>query len=138
MVLRRTRNGLGRMHEGYDATHQVTNSVKQRSSKFEMGYSILERRLYYTEVCMSCAENVTALLKSHRYQIYWSAATRTPFSSSILESSPFWCIDIKISHPPTNSLSKYSCGIVGQSEYSLTPTNSQHGTSQRSSIGTYS
>lgn len=27
----------------------------------------------------------------------------------------------KISHPPTNSLSTYSCGIVGQFEYSLMP-----------------
>lgn len=52
-----------------------------------------------------------------------SAATKTFFSSSILANSPLWCIATKISHPPTNSLSTYNCGIVGHSEYSLMPAN---------------
>ena len=35
-----------------------------------------------------------------------SAGTSTPFSSSSFESSPLWCNDIRISHPPTNSLAR--------------------------------
>jgi len=50
-----------------------------------------------------------------------SAGTNTFFSSSIFASSPFWCIATRISQPPTNSLSTYSCGIVGHSENSLMP-----------------
>lgn len=52
-----------------------------------------------------------------------SGAARTVFSSSSLASSPFWCIEIRMSQPPTNSLSTYSWGIVGQSEYSLMPVH---------------
>lgn len=55
-----------------------------------------------------------------------SGAARTFFSSNILANSPFWCIETRMSHPPTNSLSIYSCGIVGQSEYSLMPTFTSH------------
>lgn len=51
-----------------------------------------------------------------------SADARTCLSSSNFASSPFWCIETRISQPPTNSLSTYNCGIVGQSEYSLMPT----------------
>lgn len=43
------------------------------------------------------------------------------FSASICAKLPSLCMFISISHPPTNSLSMYSCGIVGQSEYSLIP-----------------
>lgn len=50
-----------------------------------------------------------------------SVGARTFFSASSFASSPFWCIETRMSHPPTNSLSMYSCGIVGQSEYSLIP-----------------
>lgn len=50
-----------------------------------------------------------------------SAGTTTPFSSNIFAKDPSLCMLIKISHPPTNSLSTYSWGIVGQSEYSLIP-----------------
>lgn len=35
--------------------------------------------------------------------------------------SPFWCIWSRMSHPPTNSPLKYTWGIVGQLEKSLTP-----------------
>lgn len=34
-----------------------------------------------------------------------SAGTSTPFSSNSFDSSPFWCIDIRMSQPPTKSLS---------------------------------
>lgn len=50
-----------------------------------------------------------------------SAGTTTPFSSNIFAKEPSLCMLIKISHPPTNSLSTYNWGIVGQSEYSLIP-----------------
>uniref|UniRef100_A0A6M2DXY3 Putative secreted protein n=1 Tax=Xenopsylla cheopis TaxID=163159 RepID=A0A6M2DXY3_XENCH len=43
----------------------------------------------------------------------------TFFNSSI--KSPDWCICNKISQPPTNSPDMYTCGIVGQLEYSLIP-----------------
>lgn len=50
-----------------------------------------------------------------------SAGTTTPFSSSIFANEPSWCMLMRISHPPMNSLSTYSWGIVGHSEYSLIP-----------------
>jgi hypothetical protein len=50
-----------------------------------------------------------------------SAGTTTPFSSSIFASEPSWCIVMRMSQPPMNSLSTYSCGMVGHSEYSLIP-----------------
>jgi hypothetical protein len=50
-----------------------------------------------------------------------SAGTTTPFSSSIFANDPSWCMLMRISQPPTNSLSTYNCGIVGHSEYSLIP-----------------
>lgn len=34
-------------------------------------------------------------------------------------------MDIRISQPPTNSLSTYNCGMVGQSEYSLIPSDAK-------------
>jgi hypothetical protein len=49
------------------------------------------------------------------------AGTTTPFSSSIFASDPSWCMLMRMSQPPMNSLSTYSCGIVGHSEYSLIP-----------------
>lgn len=54
-----------------------------------------------------------------------SPATTTFFFSKSVASDPSWCIDIKISQPPTNSLSTYSCGMVGHSEYSLIPAYRQ-------------
>jgi hypothetical protein len=54
-----------------------------------------------------------------------SAGTSTSFSSSSLLSEPSWCIDIRMSVPPTNSLLMYSWGIVCQSLYSLIPVVSQ-------------
>jgi hypothetical protein len=50
-----------------------------------------------------------------------SAGTSTSFSSSSLLSEPSWCIDIRMSVPPTNSWPMYSWGIVCQSLYSLIP-----------------
>ena len=64
-----------------------------------------------------------------RTSIYFcspSAGTTTFFSSNILASEPSWCIDMRISQPPMNSFSTYSWGIVGHSEYSLIPAQSQH------------
>lgn len=55
-----------------------------------------------------------------------SAGTSTSFSSRSFARLPSWCMDIMISVPPTNSLLTYSCGMVGQSEYSLMPANGQH------------
>ena len=66
-----------------------------------------------------------------------SAATNTPFSSSSFESSPFWCIDIKISQPPTNSFPIYSCGIVGQSEYFFNPNRATVKALPRKSEGSH-
>lgn len=56
-----------------------------------------------------------------------SAGTSTSFSSSSLLSEPSWCMLIRMSVPPTNSLAMYNCGMVCQSLYSLIPVfRSQH------------
>lgn len=75
----------------------------------------------------SCSAFASFFLGHLRTQLYCggfpspSAGTTTPFSSSILANEPSWCIVMRISQPPMNSLSTYSCGIVGHSEYSLIP-----------------
>lgn len=50
-----------------------------------------------------------------------STAERMPSFFSSSTRSPFWCICRKMSQPPTNSPLKYTWGIVGQLEKSLTP-----------------
>ncbi|CDK29189.1 unnamed protein product [Kuraishia capsulata CBS 1993] len=50
-----------------------------------------------------------------------SSGIRASELSSNSANSPDWLMDITISHPPTNSLSTYNCGIVGHCEYSLIP-----------------
>lgn len=64
-----------------------------------------------------------------------SLGASTPAFSNSSESSPDECIDIRISHPPTNSLLTYSWGIVGHEEYSLIPTDSKK--KKRTAINTH-
>jgi hypothetical protein len=71
--------------------------------------------------------------KKYNIQFHYSpsAGTSTSFSSSSLLSEPSWCIDIKISVPPTNSLLIYSWGMVCQSLYSLIPIVFQSASTSR-------
>src|SRR5690606_3157699 len=48
-------------------------------------------------------------------------AVVAPAVSSSVLSSPLVCISVMMSEPPMNSPLTYSCGIVGQLEYSLMP-----------------
>lgn len=40
--------------------------------------------------------------------LHYSSAASTFFSSSSFAKEPSWCIDIRMSQPPINSLSTYS------------------------------
>jgi hypothetical protein len=94
------------------------NSLHIQGSTF----STFENWLYILQ-----NSNSTALMYTHHMVPHGelspslSAGTRTPFSSSSFAKLPSWCMDIRMSVPPMNSLSTYNCGIVGQSEYSLIP-----------------
>ncbi len=53
------------------------------------------------------------------FLLFYSVETKVqPASSSAFLSSPDWNDSIMMSAPPVNSPSTYSCGIVGQLEYS--------------------
>ena len=79
------------------------------------------RQCIITNPLQFIAGDLVSGARANHPRAYPSASTSTPFSSNILASSPFWCIDAKMSQPPTNSFSTYSWGIVGHSEYSLIP-----------------
>lgn len=54
-----------------------------------------------------------------------SSAELMPSFFSSSTRSPFWCICSRMSQPPTNSPLKYTWGMVGQLEKSLTPARWQ-------------
>lgn len=68
---------------------------------------------------VSCLKSVLSL-----YLDSFSASSSAEWIPSFFNSStrsPFWCIWSRMSQPPTNSPLKYTWGIVGQLEKSLTP-----------------